>query len=133
MDPSSVEPDGAYVPPRTPLEGDLAGLWAGILAVDRIGIHDNFFELGGHSLMAMRVVFGLREVFQIDVPLLALFEHPTVATLAAHVTACRIGERQSASETVDELDQLLRDVETLSEKEATQMLEGEGTPRYSRR
>jgi amino acid adenylation domain-containing protein len=133
MDPSSVEPDGAYVPPRTPLEGDLAGLWAGILAVDRIGIHDNFFELGGHSLMAMRVVFGLREVFQIDVPLLALFEHPTVATLAAHVTACRIGERQSASETVDELDQLLRDVETLSEKEATQMLEGDGTPRYSRR
>ena len=46
-----------YVPPNTPMEQILAGLWRDVLGVDRVGLRDNFFELGGHSLLAMKVVF----------------------------------------------------------------------------
>ncbi|MCL4265806.1 MAG: amino acid adenylation domain-containing protein [Anaerolineae bacterium] len=75
----------AYVAPRTPTEELIAGIWADILDISRVGIEDNFFELGGHSLMATRIVSRIRQSLQINVPLRALFEAPTVAELAQAV------------------------------------------------
>src|SRR6185369_6072783 len=49
-----------YVAPRTPAEELLAGLWARVLRVNRVGINDNFFELGGHSLLATQVIARVR-------------------------------------------------------------------------
>ena len=60
-----------------------------MLAVDRFGIHDNFFDLGGHSLMATRIAARARARLQEDVPLRWLFEHPTVAELAARIERAR--------------------------------------------
>ncbi|MEU8531428.1 condensation domain-containing protein, partial [Streptomyces sp. NPDC048629] len=60
----------------------LAGVWAQVLGVDRVGVHDNFFELGGHSLLATQVVSRIRTVFATEVPLSALFDHPTVRELS---------------------------------------------------
>jgi amino acid adenylation domain-containing protein len=74
-----------YVAPRTPLEGDLAGIWSEILNVRQIGVDDNFFLLGGHSLLAMRVISGVRGAFQVELPLRVLFESPTVAGLARSI------------------------------------------------
>ncbi|MGW2461804.1 amino acid adenylation domain-containing protein [Streptomyces sp. NPDC001761] len=74
-----------YVAPRTPVEEQVARVWADVLGVDRVGIHDNFFSLGGHSLLAMRVVNGLANKVQMDVPVRDLFAHPTVAGLAEHL------------------------------------------------
>ncbi|MEU0032350.1 amino acid adenylation domain-containing protein, partial [Streptomyces sp. NPDC006335] len=76
------ELDGAYVTPATPAEELLAGIWAQLLEVDRVGADDDFFELGGHSLLATQVVSRVREVFGAEVPLVALFDHPTVRGLA---------------------------------------------------
>jgi amino acid adenylation domain-containing protein len=75
------------VAPRTPLESALAGLFAEVLGVDGVGVHDNFFDHGGHSLMAMRLVSRIRDAMAIELQLQALFGSPTVAGLAACLTA----------------------------------------------
>ena len=80
-EPARGEPLGA--PPRTAVERELAALWSEVLGVERVGIGDSFFDLGGHSLLLPRLQAGLRERMGREVPLLKLFEHPTIETLAA--------------------------------------------------
>jgi thioesterase domain-containing protein len=67
----------------------LAELWRDLLGADRVGRHDNFFDLGGHSLLAVQFVHRCREVSSLAPSLRLLFEHPTVAALAAAMTATR--------------------------------------------
>jgi amino acid adenylation domain-containing protein len=74
-----------YASPRTPTEEILAGIWAEVLNIERIGVHDNFFELGGHSLLATQVMSRVRESFQLELPLRRLFEFPMVAELARSI------------------------------------------------
>ncbi|MBV9792198.1 MAG: amino acid adenylation domain-containing protein [Chloroflexi bacterium] len=85
--PDQLRPElaDAFIAPRTPIEEMLAQIWAEVLRVDRVGAHDSFFELGGHSLMATQVISRVREVCQVELPLRALFEAPTVAGLAERV------------------------------------------------
>ncbi|QCW26353.1 amino acid adenylation domain-containing protein [Lysobacter enzymogenes] len=81
-------PDVAdYAEPHTDLQRRLAGIFAEVLRLDRVGLHDSFFELGGHSLLAMRVVAQLRAQLGVELALRALFEHPTVAGLEREVAA----------------------------------------------
>jgi acyl transferase domain-containing protein/SAM-dependent methyltransferase len=72
----------AYVEPRTATERELADIWGAQLAIAQVGIHDRFFDLGGHSLLAVQVASEIRDRFQIEMPVLKLFQAPTVAELA---------------------------------------------------
>ena len=81
----SRQPDrtATIVAPRTPVEKRVAAIWAEVLALAEVGICDNFFDLGGDSLSASRVVSQVIRAFNLDLPLTALFDAPTVAEMAA--------------------------------------------------
>jgi non-ribosomal peptide synthase protein (TIGR01720 family) len=81
---SWTEPSEGYVPPRTSTEQALAGIWAGVLGTDLIGIHDNFFEIGGDSILSIQVVARANRVGLTLAPD-QLFHHQTIAALAAVV------------------------------------------------
>jgi amino acid adenylation domain-containing protein len=85
--PNTARPElsGAYVPPRTPLEEMLVGIWIDILGLKQVGVHDNFFELGGHSLLATQLLWCVSTKFSVELPLRSLFEEPTVAALAERI------------------------------------------------
>ncbi|SED57616.1 non-ribosomal peptide synthetase [Pseudomonas anguilliseptica] len=72
----------AYRAPRNERESLLAGLWAEVLGVEKAGLDDHFFELGGHSLTATRLISRLRSALNIEVPVRALFLHPTLLGFA---------------------------------------------------
>jgi amino acid adenylation domain-containing protein len=74
-----------FVAPRTETELAIAAVWKDVLSIDEIGVNDNFFALGGHSLLGMQVLSRLRQEFDVDLGLRALFDGPTIAGLAAAV------------------------------------------------
>ncbi len=79
--------EAAHVAPRGPVEEVIAGIWCDVFDRERVSVHDRFADLGGHSLLAIQIIARVREAFQVDVPLRAIFEAPTVAALAAEVDA----------------------------------------------
>jgi amino acid adenylation domain-containing protein len=91
--PEYASAQARHVAPRTPVEEVLAGIWAEVLRLERVGAADSFFELGGHSLLAMRVASRVREVFGVELAVRALFEAPTLGGLAGRVDALLRGER----------------------------------------
>ena len=73
--------------PVTPTEELLATLWAGLLKCNAVSRADNFFELGGHSLLATQLVTRIRDAFHVELPILAIFEHPQLSNLATAIEA----------------------------------------------
>jgi thioester reductase-like protein len=74
-----------FVPPRTSVEKQLVKIWSQVLQVEPIGIHDNFFDLGGDSLLAIQLVHKTRKAFQLELPIIALFDAPTIAELSKFI------------------------------------------------
>jgi acyl carrier protein len=85
-----LEPEEAFVAPRTAVEQELAAVWTEVLGIERVGIHDNFFDLGGHSLLATQIISRVRNVFQLDLPLHTIFEEPTIGGLARYIESTRL-------------------------------------------
>jgi len=87
-----VEKKKDITTPKTLTEEMLASIWIDVLDIrvlagreSQIDIHTNFFEIGGHSLAAVRLITQIRSVFQVELPLAALFEVGTIAKLASDI------------------------------------------------
>jgi amino acid adenylation domain-containing protein len=113
-------PERFHVAPRTPIEEQIAAVWAAVFGLERVSVHDKFFDLGGHSLLATQVTSRLRDLFGIEVPLALLFSPgASVATLAGeieHLLIRSAGSRETAS--------LLQSVLDASDQEVAALLAG---------
>ncbi|HEU4562742.1 MAG TPA: amino acid adenylation domain-containing protein, partial [Longimicrobium sp.] len=74
-----------YVAPRTPTEEVLAGIWAEVLRLERVGVEENFFDLGGHSLLIIRLLADIRATFGVDILLRTVFAMPTLEAMAGEI------------------------------------------------
>ncbi|RKH85160.1 acyltransferase domain-containing protein [Corallococcus sp. AB032C] len=75
----------AFVAPRDETEEKVAALWQDLLGLESVGITDNFFELGGHSLLGVQLLSRIREAFQVELSMRALFESPTVEVMTVAI------------------------------------------------
>jgi acyl transferase domain-containing protein len=94
--------------PRDDTEQQIARIWQDALGIDEVGINDSFAQLGGHSLLAVRIVAELRKAFQIDLPVRALFDAPTVAELSRYIK-----------------ERLVAEIDALSDEEARRLVSNE--------
>jgi len=115
--PESFAADLTSAAPLTPEEQTMAALWSDILGRPNIGRDDRFFDIGGHSLLAMQMLARLEKATGIEVPLRVLFEASTLAELTAHVSRA-----VALSLERDNLDELLSQLEQLTEEEAERLV-----------
>jgi amino acid adenylation domain-containing protein len=91
----ALVPEQETVAPHVPAAGGsateeiLTALWCELLQVETVGADDSFFDLGGHSLLASRLLAQVARLFAVELPLRALFDQPTIRTLARRVEAER--------------------------------------------
>jgi hypothetical protein len=119
--------DVPFVAPRDSVELRLAPIWAEVLGLSQVGVFDNFFHLGGHSLAAMRVVSRVVQTFQLELPIKALFDSPTISEMASIITASSTKRASDA-----ELERMLNEIEVMTEEEARKRLaEATKKPEYT--
>jgi non-ribosomal peptide synthetase component F/acyl carrier protein len=105
--PNNGDVDAArpFVPPRTDVERELAGMWASLLGWKNASIYDNFFESGGNSLLLTQLLLRIKDSFQIDLSLRELFEVPTIIQITELILAKQL-EQLEGSEINDLLASL---------------------------
>lgn len=89
----------------TATEQRVARIVASLLGLENVGAEENFFYLGGNSLFGTQLIGRLREAFRVEVPLLKLFDHPTVSDLAAEVERLMVASLEAMTE--EEAERLL--------------------------
>lgn len=107
-----------YVAPAGEIEIAIAEIWQALLGIEQVGAHDNLFELGGDSLLVIQIVSRIREVLQVEVPLRAIFETPTIADLAVSINT----SLQAMHDETEELAETVNLVEQLSDEELSLLL-----------
>jgi acyl carrier protein len=115
--------DTPFMGPRTPIERELAEIWAEVLSLEEVGVDDNFFGLGGHSLNATQIITRVIRRFELELPVKSLLDAPTVAQMAVVIM-----QNQAKKAGEAELNRLLAELEALSDQDARQILEQKVTP-----
>jgi acyl carrier protein len=78
--------------PQGEVELALARIWQELLGVERVGRQDSFFDLGGHSLLATQLIVRVRQAFEVELPLMSVFQTPTLSALGGEVSSLKIGQ-----------------------------------------
>ena len=105
VDGSARQVEEEFVAPSGAVEEAVAEIWAGVLGLEKVGAHDSFFELGGHSLLAVQIIARVRDRFEVEIPLRALFDEPTVEGMALAVAELLLERIELLSE--DDVEVLL--------------------------
>ena len=115
--PSHARPDlqTDYVPAQNETERVVAGIWEGLLGIEKVGIHDDFFELGGHSLMGTQVLSRLRKIFGVELGLRNLYDAPTVAAMAETISKRKVEQDRCEEASVQQEIEGLNDDEVEAE------------------
>jgi len=95
---SNMLRDQVFHRPSSATEERVSAIVASLLGLPKVGINDNFFYLGGNSLFGTQLIARLRDAFQVEVPLLSLFDHPTVSELSTEVERLMIAKLDAMSE-----------------------------------
>lgn len=82
---SRSKTDKNYTAPTNDTEQALSKLWSELLRLDDSGIHDNFFEWGGDSLLTVELTHRMEAILKIDLPIMYIFDHPTIADVLANL------------------------------------------------
>lgn len=75
-----------YVSPGNELEKSIAAVWKELLQLEKVGVNDNFFDIGGNSLSMIRLNGRLKKLLKKDIPMVTLFNYPTITSLARHLS-----------------------------------------------
>jgi acyl carrier protein len=121
--PDSERLDGGktYLAPRNPVEEAVAGIWAEVLRLERVGVDDNFLDLGGHSLLATQLIARVRNAFYVDLDLRTLLAgEPTVAGMAEAIV-----QQQLEQSSADDLFATLEELNELSDEQVRALLASE--------
>jgi amino acid adenylation domain-containing protein len=89
-----------FVKPESPLQRKVAAIWGEVLKVDAVGLDDSFFDLGGHSLVAVQILARINVNLGLELPLSAIFEHPSVRKLSTEIDSTRPIRNASGSRQV---------------------------------
>jgi acyl carrier protein len=103
--------------PQTALQEVLSTLWASSLGIEKVAIEDDFFELGGASVVATQIVSRLRQMFQMDLPAILLFETPTIEKLARYMI-----EHEARPGLTEKTAALLKRIDGMTEEEVARSL-----------
>jgi amino acid adenylation domain-containing protein len=93
--PDALRMETGYIAPVTEVERTIASILQEVLNLDKVGAQHNFFDLGGNSVHIIQVYNKLRERFETDFPIVAIFENPTISALAGYLSR-KEGEQPSA-------------------------------------
>jgi acyl carrier protein len=99
------------------LQEVLSAVWASSLGIEKVGVDDDFFELGGASVVATQIVSRLRQMFQMDLPAILLFDTPTIAKLARYMI-----EHEARPGLTEKTATLLRRIDGMTEEEVARSL-----------
>lgn len=77
--------------PQSTMECCVASVWCEVLGMKGTGpkMEDNFFSIGGHSLLAQLAVAKISTKLGVEIPLLAVFNHPTLSTFVKRIEEAR--------------------------------------------
>jgi len=101
LDGQRADLETAYLAPETEIEQKIARILQTVLQVNQVGIHDNFFDLGGNSLLLVQVQEKLVEVLNREVPVLTLFQYPTINALLHYLEEDSPSEQMALKKSYD--------------------------------
>lgn len=89
-------PTAVRAAPASATEKTVAEIWAALLDAETLDVHENFFDAGGNSLLSVQLMARINQTFGVDIPLRGIFEHPTIAGLAACIERARDGSTEAS-------------------------------------